>query len=124
MRARRVVAFIAAMISSSALAADYKTVWIDKGGSADIYWEINLAGKVYLAADHEGSPACLDYWWIAWPFGNIKQLGRHCGRVEFSLPGLTSFSVAAKLRAGGADSRTRVIGTSSESVANSFPVKY
>lgn len=106
---------------SQALADDYETVWVDPGENVDVYWEVNLSGTVFLSADANAQPACLNYWWITWPFGRNVDLGRHCGTVEFELPGWASFSVGGKLRAGGADARTRILGTADESVAIQFP---
>lgn len=86
-----------------------------------MYWEVNLSGKVFIAADTDGQPACVNYWWITWPFGRNVDVGRHCGRAEFELPGLGSFAVGGKLRAGGADAKTRIRGTADEHVARMFP---
>jgi hypothetical protein len=104
-----------------ARAADYETIWVDPRQNVDIYWEINLSGKVFLASDFDGQPACLNYWWITWPLGRKLDLGRHCGRATFALPGLGSFAVGGKLVAGGADSKTRIRGTADEAVALKFP---
>ena len=106
---------------SLARAEDYTTVWIEPGRTQDIYWSINLSGKVYLTADVDGQPACLEYWWIVWPFTQIKKLGRACGRATFDLPGLSDFAIGGKLRAGGALTRTQLRATSDERVAHRLP---
>lgn len=108
-------------VPSAAPAADYETIWVEPGQNVDVYWEVNLSGKVFLAADTAGQPACLNYWWITWPWGRNVELGRHCGRAAFELPGLSNLSVGGKLRAGGADAKTRIRGTADESVSNHFP---
>jgi hypothetical protein len=102
-------------------ADDFVTIWVDPSKSVDVYWSINLSGTVYVAADVDGQPACLDYWWIVWPFTQIQQLGHYCGRAKFALPGISSFAIGGKLRAGGATVRTRLRGTSTEGVAHKFP---
>ncbi|RWP68183.1 hypothetical protein [Mesorhizobium sp.] len=112
------------VMSPSAKAEDFQTIWVEPGQSVNVYWNINLAGKVYLSADIGGNPACLDYWWIVWPFTQIKSLGRHCGRISFELPGMSDFAIGGKLRAGNADGKTRVLGTATESVAQTFPVSF
>jgi hypothetical protein len=117
----RVIVALVAMCALPARAEDYKTVWVSPGESVDVYWDINLSGKVYLAADIDGRPACLDYWWIVWPFAQVKNVGRHCGRASFDLPSLSDWAIGGKLRAGGADARTRLRGTAQESVAHRFP---
>jgi hypothetical protein len=102
-------------------AADYETVWVDTGTAVDVYWNVNLSGKVFIVADIDGNPACLDYWWVVWPFTQIKKLGHHCGRATFELPTLGDWGIGGKLRAGGAVSLTRLRGTAQESVAHNFP---
>ena len=87
------VGLLAAVLACPAHAEDYKTLWVDPGKSVDVYWDINLSGRVYSAADTGGSAACLDYWWIVWPLGQIKKLGRHCGRVTFDLPRTSDWGV-------------------------------
>jgi hypothetical protein len=97
-----------------------QTLWVDPSQTVDVYWSVNLSGTVYVAADVDGRPACLDYWWIRWPTTSIKSLGRHCGRAAFVLPGLSELAVGGKLRAGNASERTRLRGTASEKVARDF----
>ena len=105
---------------AAAQADDPVTIWLDPSKSVDVYWAINLSGKVYVAADVDGRPACLEYWWIRWPTTTIKSLGRHCGSASFSIPGLADFSIGGKLRAGDADSRTWIRGAASGRVARDF----
>lgn len=109
------------LVASPVQAEDYVTLWVNPGESIDVYWNVNLSGKVYLIADVGGNPGCLDYWWIVWPFTQIKKLGRHCGRVEFDLPSMTDWAIGGKLRAGGATMRTRLRGSALESVAHGLP---
>jgi hypothetical protein len=112
---------LAVLLSCSAHAGSSEIFWVDPGKNVDVYWDVNLSGKVYLAADVNGIPACLDYWWIVWPFTQIKQLGRHCGRAVFELPTLGDWAIGGKLRAGGATVRTRIQGTADEALAHNFP---
>lgn len=114
-------AALAVLTPIVAHAADYETILVDKGQSVDVYWEVNLAGRVYVAADINGQPACLDYWWIVWPFTQVRSLGRQCGRAVFALPSLGDWAIGGKLRAGGADAPTRLRATSQESIAYKFP---
>jgi hypothetical protein len=118
-----ILSFIA--VAPKVLAQDLKTLEISPGESIDVYWEANLSGKIYVAADVAGSPACLDFWWILWPSTRIKNLGHQCGRMRFDLPSLTGdWAIGGKLRAGGAKARTRIQATSIETVAHNFPDIY
>jgi hypothetical protein len=105
---------------SESQAEDAITVWVDPSRSVDVYWGVNLSGTIYVAADVDGRPACLEYWWIRWPTTSVKPLGRHCGAASFSIPSLADFAIGGKLRAGGADTRTRIRGSASEKVARDF----
>lgn len=117
-----VAALSAAALGQPAIAADYETFTVNAGESIDVYWSVNLSGWVYVqAVDEDGAAACLDYWWIVYPFTNIKQLGNHCGATKFELPGISDWAVGGKLRAGGATARTTVYGTADETVAHQFP---
>jgi hypothetical protein len=109
------------ILMPTAVADDVKIFWVEPGQNIDVYWSIDLSGSVFVVADHEGQAACLDYWWIAWPFTQIVQLGRHCGRATFKLPGFGNYAIGGKLRAGAADIRTRIQGTSNEVVAHGLP---
>ena len=81
--------------STPALSEEYETRWIEPRSNVDVYWSINLGGRVYVAADIDGQPACLDYWWIVWPFTQIKSLGRFCGRATFDIPRLSDLAIGA-----------------------------
>jgi hypothetical protein len=115
------VASIVAVVATPARADDIETIFVEPGNTVDIYSSINLSGKLYVAADTNGNPACLDYWWIVWPFAHIKSLGRQCGRASFSIPSLSDWALGGKLRAGGATARTRVRATPQEQIAHRFP---
>lgn len=118
---RRGAIVLALFSVSPALAQDYSTEMVDPGKSVLLYWNINLSGKVFVAADANGNAACLDYWWVTIPFFTEVKLGRHCGRASFELPGLSKFAAGGKLYAGGAEQTTRIRGTSLERVARNFP---
>ena len=115
------VALLASFRVAPVAAQDYETIWVDPGQNVDVYWQINLAGTVYVAADVDGAAACLDYWWITWPLGRVEQLGQHCGRKSFDLPGLGHFSIGDKLRAGVLRRVPVFVGQRMEGVARRFP---
>lgn len=110
-----------ALMTAPARAGDYETIFLEPGNTVDVYWNVNVSGKLYVAADINGRPACLEYWWIVWPFTQIKSLGRRCGRASFALPALSDWAIGGKLRASGATARTRVRATAQEQVSHRFP---
>lgn len=107
-----------------AKAADWQVIDLPVGQSVDAYFEINLSGHVYVKIVTQNGPGCAEFWWIVWPFGYVKQAGRHCGGVKLELPGLLDAAVASKLRAGGASEATKLIAAANEKVANSVSISW
>ena len=108
------------ILSNQLYAADPQIETVQKGESRDLYFQINLRGKVYVnVGGPPGASNCADFWWIKWPFGNIQPLGRHCGNVSFDIPGLLDFSISSKLRVGGVENEVKIAISATESVANS-----
>jgi len=108
-----------------AVAADPQRVDLAKGGTADVYFEMNISGKLFVSmAARPGESACADFWWIKWPFGTVESLGRHCGFASFDIPGLTSFAVSAKLRAGGPANDVKLAVSATEAVAHSATFEF
>lgn len=106
-------------------AADTQLISVTPGKNTDVYFEINVSGKVYLAinAPAAGEP-CANFWWIQWPFGNIKDLGRHCGIVAFDIPGFFDLAFSAKLRVGGAKQPLKIVAAANQQVAQTLKVTF
>ena len=105
-------------------AADYQVIDVQPAQTVDVYFEINLSGSVSLRIATKTGAGCAELWWIKWPLGDIKSLGKKCGIVRLSIPGLTDFSFAGKLRATGVNVPTKIIAASSERVANSVSLQW
>lgn len=114
-------ALCVSLLPGVAASRDWLVVWINPGQNVDIYTQVNMSGRIFVAADIGGNPACLNYWWITWPLGRIEDLGRHCGRAAFDVPGWSSLTISSRLRAGGAEAPTRVQGSAIEAIALGFP---
>ena len=92
------------LVSPLAHAADPQIENVSKGESKDLYFQINVSGTVYVKiAAKPGESACANFWWIKWPLGNIKALGRHCNFARFEIPGITDLALSSKLRVGGGE---------------------
>jgi hypothetical protein len=102
-------------------AANYHITDIAAGDTADIFFEINIAGKVYLSIRGRSGSECVDLWWIRWPLGSVDRLGKRCGNIALKIPGLADTSVAAKLRGRAINGPVKIVGSSNESVAFDFP---
>jgi hypothetical protein len=112
------------LTSQPAQAADYQVIDVQPGQTVDVYFEINLSGSVSLRIVTKNGPGCAELWWIKWPLGDIKSLGKKCGNARFALPGITDFAVAGKLRATGVSVPTKIIAASNERVANSVSLQW
>jgi hypothetical protein len=117
------VALLFCLVCATALARDYQIISVAAGDTADVYFEINLAGKVYLRiVAPPGSEPCANFWWIKWPFGNVEEVGRICGGTQIDVPGLTHFAISAKLRVRAGSNSLKVVAAANERVANSVSV--
>jgi hypothetical protein len=105
-------------------AAEYQVIDLQPGQTVDVYFDINLSGSVSLRIVTKSGLGCAELWWIKWPLGDIKSLGRKCGSARIALPGITDFAIAGKLRAGGASVPMKIIAASNERVANSVTLQW
>ncbi len=119
-----VILILAANIVRAAKADEYQIIDLQPGVTRDVYFEINLSGQVTLRILTRSGAGCAELWWITWPLGNIKSLGRRCGSVRLAIPSRLDFSVASKLRAIGVDVPTKIVAASNERVANSVTVHW
>jgi hypothetical protein len=119
-----VSAAIQTVSSSSLPAADYQVIDLLPGQATDVYFEINLSGTVAIRVVTQTGIGCAEFWWIKWPLGDIKSLGRKCGAARLSIPAITDLAVAGKLRATGVNIPTKIIAASNERVANSVTVHW
>ena len=98
---------------------------VETGKNTDVYFEINISGSVSLAIHAPpGGEACADFWWIKWPFGNIEDLGRHCGSINFDIPGWSHLALSAKLRVGSAKQPLKIVAAATEQTALSTAVHF
>ncbi|MEY9402014.1 hypothetical protein ABIF66_001816 [Bradyrhizobium japonicum] len=113
-----------ALGSQNALAADYQIIDIQPGQTVDVYFEVNLKGTVSLRIATRTGLGCAELWWIKWPLGEIKSLGKKCGVARLEIPGFTDLAVAGKLRATGVSSPTKIVAAANERVANSITLHW
>jgi hypothetical protein len=105
----------------SANAADYNITEIQSGDTADVFFEINTTGKLYLSIRGKDGFGCVDLWWIIWPLGSIAEVGKRCRNVTLDIPGWSKLAAASKLRARAIAGPVKIIGSSNEKVAFGFP---
>lgn len=117
------VHFFIGVTSSSAQSLQIES--LERGETKDLYFQINVAGKVHvkMIASGSGEP-CANFWWIKWPFGNVEQLGRHCSFASFDIPGLFRGAVSSKLRVGGSENDLRLGIAADETVARSWKFEF
>ena len=119
------VVALAALAVPTSNAADVQIVEVKAGETADAYFSINLKGKVFVkVAAKPGEEACVDFWWIKWPWGSIEHLGRHCNSAAFEIPSLFALTFSSKLRVGGARNAVKLAVSSTEQVASSYTLTF
>jgi hypothetical protein len=94
------------------------------GQNVDLFFQINLSGKVYTRIDTRTGSGCAEFWWILWPFGTIRELGNRCGQAEFEIPSLFDYSIASKLRAGGVSELTKIALSATAEVAQTVTIPW
>jgi hypothetical protein len=119
------LATLAACVAATpAPAAEVQIVDVRPGQSADVFFEVNLSGRVYVKIVSQAGLGCADLWWITWPLGNIRQAGRKCGSASLEIPGLSKIAVSSKLRAGGVSAPTKIVFAATAQVANSVTIHW
>lgn len=113
------------IVAASSSAQSLQIESLERGETKDLYFQINVAGKVHvkLIAPAGGDP-CANFWWIKWPFGNVEQLGRQCSFASFDIPGLSHGAVSSKLRIGGSENDLRLGVAADETVARSWTFEF
>ncbi|MBA1343910.1 hypothetical protein [Rhizobium sp. WYCCWR 11146] len=94
-------------------ARDIRIVDIAAGDTADIHFQFNLGGRLFLNVADRNGPACVTLWWIIWPTSEIHDVGRKCGQFEVQIPSIFYQSLWSKLR-GRAGAEPLKIGYSAE----------
>lgn len=107
-------------------AGEFEIIDVPAATNKDVYFQINVSGKVYLRLVAEnGGEACADFWWIKWPLGTVEKLGRHCGSAQFTIPTFFSdFAVSSKLRVGGANTHLKIAASDSIQVSSNATVTF
>jgi hypothetical protein len=116
--------FLVVGLHGTAAAAEFQVIDLQPGQTVDVYFEINLSGQVALRIATKFGPGCAEFWWIKWPLGNIKSLGKICGTARLTIPGWRDVALAGKLRATGVTAPTKIVAASSERVANSVALQW
>lgn len=121
---RAVTAALMTVPFCPAHAADFQIVEVQPGQNVDVFFQINLYGRVFVRIETRNGIGCADFWWILWPLGNVRQIGRQCGSADFEIPGLLDFSISSKLRAGGVSETTKIAIAANAQVAHSVTIPW
>lgn len=116
--------FAIAALQSTAAHTQGQLVSLPPNSAGDVYFQVNMSGTVFVnVMDPEGA-GCAEFWWILWPFGNIKELGRHCGGASFEIPRLMSLSISSKLRAATGSRPVKIGVADKAEVAHSIRTSF
>jgi hypothetical protein len=102
---------------------DVQIIDILAGQQADVFFQINTTGKLYLKIVAQSGESCINLWWIKWPSNSVEQLGRKCGNVIIDTPDVPNGAQAARLRAGPANAHTKIAVFSDASVF-AVPIRF
>jgi hypothetical protein len=95
--------------------------------SSDVYFFINLKGKLYLkiAAEGDNKP-CAEFWWIKWGFGTIETIGQRCNEFVLDIPeaSIADPVISGKLRTSGAHYRLKIGVSADEGVAHDLSLSF
>jgi hypothetical protein len=103
---------------SGAQKPQVREIKIPAGKSSDLWFGINVTGKLnYSICTRDGSNK-LRMWWIMEPLGTVKQLGSLANTGTLKIPSALDASISAKLRASATSDTVIYIGEN-VSIANS-----
>jgi hypothetical protein len=86
------------LVSSLGAQTTVKEIRIPAGQTVDLWFGVNVTGKVSYAIRTKDGTNTIHMWWILEPTGRVKQLGKRSNDGSLKIPGLTAASVSAKLR--------------------------
>jgi len=94
-----------------------KTIVISPGEIKQIFFFINIKGRVLFKITNRSGTNSIGLRWIKGPFGSVENLGRITGTGSLEFKGF----IWGKLKALDADSETVIQITERAEVANKFP---
>ena len=93
------------------------TYIINKGSSKTVYFHVNADGFVFYKIQNESGTNKAKFWWVAGPFGSIKDVGFVKATGKLKIKG----TLWGKLRIGHLDSKTIVQIHDQPRVGMNFP---
>jgi hypothetical protein len=75
-----------------------KKINVRAGQAADLWFGINVTGKVHFAIRTRDGNNKTQMWWIMEPLGTVKRLGTVADHGTLEIPGKMKGSISAKLR--------------------------
>jgi hypothetical protein len=99
------VAIVLAMVSPlPSLAQQAQTIKIPKGQTVDIWFGVNVSGKLHLAVRTRDGRNKINMWWLTWGVGSTTAIGDWGPNGDLDIP-ITWWRgvVSAKLRGTAAE---------------------
>lgn len=83
---------------------------LSAGETKDVWFGVNLTGKLTIGIRTQDGINAADFWWITWGVGSVKNLGAFSNVQTIEIPiSLFKGVISAKLRARAAQSPTVVV---------------
>jgi hypothetical protein len=109
---KAVMGFTIALFDTS-----YDTIKILPGETKQIYFYVNLDGRLYYKIQNKSGTNKVKAWWIKGPFGSVEGISDLVGTGNIPFKGL----LWGRLKVSNADSETMIYVTEEAQVANNFP---
>ncbi|MCZ7860753.1 hypothetical protein O9X98_04985 [Agrobacterium salinitolerans] len=110
--------------SGQGVARDYEVVSIKAGETAEVYFQVNLEGTLFLNIRTKDGEGCANLTWKTGPLFIEKDEGRHCGFVKLDIPGFFDFAVWSTLYATAEGADMKIGYSASEKVAHSITFEF
>jgi hypothetical protein len=77
-----------------------KEIRIPAGQARDVWWGVNVSGKLYYSIQNRDESNTANFWWIKWGVGSIEKIGERRNEGTLTIPIRWYLGVvSAKLRA-------------------------
>jgi hypothetical protein len=103
--------------------AALKEVKVAAGQTADLWFGVNVKGKIHYAIRTKHGSNQMRMWWITEPLGAVKQLGMLKNSGSLDIPSKLNASIVAKLRGKATEDTIVYIGENVQ-VDNSVTFKW
>jgi hypothetical protein len=93
-----ILAIALGLVFAQSLGPAVKEVRVAAGETADLWFGVNVKGRVHYVIRTKDGSNQMRMWWITEPLGTVKQLRTLKNSGSLDIPGKLNASITAKLR--------------------------